>query len=164
MWGSCLLWPARIDLCHTIKASTKNIVGGSFQDLAAVIALVKDKSRIGVCFDTCHGFAAGYDLRTEDAYNETWRKFDEIVGLNYLKAFHVNDSMKELGSGRDLHQNIGMCHIFVLGDLFYLTLLLLNRQTQVPANSACPPFTSLCEILGLTASHLSSKHRCFQEA
>lgn len=89
------------------QASGKNIIGGSFEDLAAIIALVKDKSRIGVCFDTCHGFAAGYDLRTEDVYNDTWKKFDDIIGLKYLKAFHVNDSMKELGSRRDLHQNIG---------------------------------------------------------
>lgn len=72
-----------------------------------MITLVKDKTRIGVCFDTCHGFAAGYDLRSEEAYNETWKQFDDIIGLRYLKAFHVNDSMKGLASGRDLHQNIG---------------------------------------------------------
>lgn len=99
-WKSDLIYVFR-------KASRKNIVGGSFEDLAAVIELVKDKNRIGVCFDTCHGFAAGYDLRSEDAFNETWNQFDQIVGLKYLKAFHVNDSMKELASGRDLHQNIG---------------------------------------------------------
>lgn len=68
---------------------------------------MEDKNRIGVCFDTCHAFAAGYDLRSEDAFNATWKQFDDIVGLQYLKAFHVNDSMKDLGSGRDLHQNIG---------------------------------------------------------
>lgn len=82
-------------------------MGGSFEDLAAVIGLVKDKSRIGVCFDTCHAFAAGYDLRSEETFNATWKQFDEIIGLQYLKALHINDSVKGLGSRRDLHENIG---------------------------------------------------------
>jgi len=65
-----------------------NVIGSRFEELRDVIALVEDKSRVGVCIDTCHAFAAGYDLRTPEAFAETMRVFDEIVGLKYLKALH----------------------------------------------------------------------------
>jgi AP endonuclease-1 len=89
------------------KAGKNNIIGYQFEDLAAIIKLVNDKTRIGVCFDTCHAFAAGYDLRTPEAYAATFQKFDEIVGLSYLLAIHANDSKADFESHRDLHSNIG---------------------------------------------------------
>lgn len=132
------------------QASRKNIVGGSFEDLAAVIALVDDKSRIGVCFDTCHGFAAGYDLRSEDAYNETWRQFDDIIGLKYLKAFHVNDSMKGLGSGRDLHQNIGKTIACGCPGICYRGLMhLLRRWRTRPVRLSSPDARSAFRQLAI---------------
>lgn len=88
-------------------ATLGNTIGGTFADLAAIIKLVDDKSRVGVCLDTCHVFAAGYDLRTPEAYAETMKKFDDEIGLEYLKAFHVNDSKAPLSSHRDLHARIG---------------------------------------------------------
>lgn len=69
--------------------------------------MVKDKSRIGVCLDTCHLFASGYDIRTEKTFKNTFDEFDRIVGLKYLFAFHLNDSKGELGEGKDRHENIG---------------------------------------------------------
>lgn len=84
-----------------------NIIGSSFSDLATIISLVEDKSRVGVCVDTCHAFAAGYDIRSPEAYAKTMREFDEVVGLKYLKAFHLNDSKAPFSSHRDLHENIG---------------------------------------------------------
>ncbi|KAB2572118.1 putative dna-(apurinic or apyrimidinic site) lyase 1 protein [Lasiodiplodia theobromae] len=96
-----------LTLLETMAVFDGNTIGGTFEELAAVIALIDDKSRVGVCLDTCHVFAAGYDLRTPDAYNETIDKFDKVIGLPYLKAFHINDSKAPLGSGRDLHANIG---------------------------------------------------------
>jgi AP endonuclease 1 len=71
------------------------------------MGLMGDKSRVGVCIDTCHAFAAGYDLRTETEYEKTWKKFERIVGFKYLLGLHLNDSRSTLGSGRDLHANIG---------------------------------------------------------
>lgn len=65
-----------------------NVIGSKFEELRDIISQVEDKSRVGVCIDTCHAFAAGYDMRTPDAFAETMRKFDEIVGLKYLKALH----------------------------------------------------------------------------
>ncbi|EEY19784.1 DNA-(apurinic or apyrimidinic site) lyase [Verticillium alfalfae VaMs.102] len=88
-------------------AGAGNVVGTRFEDLRDVIALVDDKDRVGVCIDTCHAFAAGYDMRTPDAFAATMTAFDDIVGLQYLKALHLNDSKAPFDSHRDLHANIG---------------------------------------------------------
>ena len=88
-------------------ASLGNTIGGTFEDIADIINLVDQKDRVGVCLDTCHVFAAGYDLRTPKAYAETMEKFDNIIGLEYLKALHVNDSKAPFGSHRDLHARLG---------------------------------------------------------
>lgn len=86
------------------------VIGSRFSDLRDIIAGIKPEyqSRIGVCIDTCHTFAAGYDLRSPAAFQETLQEFDKVVGMRYLKALHVNDSKGPLGSQRDLHQNIGL--------------------------------------------------------
>ena len=85
-----------------------NVIGSTFEDLRDIIALVDDKERIGVCIDTCHIFAAGYDLRAPIAFKETLDEFDKIIGMKYLRALHLNDSKAPFGSHRDLHQNIGL--------------------------------------------------------
>lgn len=82
-------------------------VGFVFEHLAAIIEGVEDRERVGVCFDTCHAFAAGYDLRTSDAYEATFSEFDRIVGLEFLRAFHINDCKRELGSRVDRHASLG---------------------------------------------------------
>lgn len=88
-------------------AGAGNVLGGQFEDLRDIISHINDKSRVGVCLDTCHAFAAGHDLRTASTYAATMAKFDEIIGLKYLRALHINDSKAPLGSNRDLHANIG---------------------------------------------------------
>ena len=82
-------------------------VGHKFEHLAHIIQKVDKKVPIAVCIDTCHIFAAGYDIRTPEAWDATLKEFDEIVGLKYLRAFHVNDSMKDLGSRVDRHAPLG---------------------------------------------------------
>lgn len=91
-------------------AGTESIIGSRFTDLAQIIAEVEPehRNRIGVCIDTCHTFAAGYDLRTPDAFQKTFQELDEVVGLKYLKAMHLNDSKGMFKSKKDLHQNIGL--------------------------------------------------------
>lgn len=81
-------------------------LGGSFENLKQISDLTKSM-RIGYCFDTCHAFAAGYDIRTESGTKETFEKFDEILGIDNLKAFHLNDSKGDLGTHLDRHENIG---------------------------------------------------------
>jgi deoxyribonuclease-4 len=88
-------------------AGQGSAIGFKFEHLRYIIDLVDDKSRVGVCFDTCHGFAAGYDIKSEDGYEKTFREFDSIIGLNYLKGLHLNDAKKGLGSRVDRHESIG---------------------------------------------------------
>ncbi|MBN1576009.1 MAG: deoxyribonuclease IV [Chitinispirillaceae bacterium] len=82
-------------------------IGYRFEQLAAIIDGVEDKSRVGCCFDTCHAFAAGYDIRTAETYNETMAAFDRVVGLRYLRGLHINDAKSAFGSRVDRHHSIG---------------------------------------------------------
>jgi AP endonuclease-1 len=88
-------------------AADNNVIGNTFEDLRDIIALVDDKDRVGVCLDTCHAFAAGYDLRTPEAFKATMDDFESMIGVKYLRALHVNDSKAPFSSHRDLHANIG---------------------------------------------------------
>ena len=92
-------------------AGTKNNVGSKFEELKYIFDNVKDNSRIGFCFDTCHAFAAGYDLSSRKSTLDTIKTFDKIIGLKHLKVVHLNDSKGELGNGLDRHQHIGQGHI-----------------------------------------------------
>ncbi len=82
-------------------------LGFRFEHLAAIIAQVKDRSRVGVCLDTCHTFTSGYDLRTAAACEATFSEFDRIVGFRYLRGMHLNDSKPDLGSRVDRHASLG---------------------------------------------------------
>ena len=82
-------------------------LGYKFEHLAYIIDRVTDKERIGVCIDTAHIFAAGYDIRTKEAYEETMKKFDEIIGFKYLKGMHINDSKAKFASRVDRHHSLG---------------------------------------------------------
>lgn len=85
--------------------------GFKFEHLASIIDQVEDKSRVGVCIDTCHAYAAGYDISFREGFEQTFSDFEEIVGFEYLKGIHLNDSKKELGSRIDRHDSIGEGHI-----------------------------------------------------
>ena len=82
-------------------------LGFAFEHLAYLIERVEDKSRVGVCIDTCHAFAAGYDLRTAEACDKTFAELERVVGFGYLKGMHLNDAMKILGSHVDRHTPLG---------------------------------------------------------
>ncbi|WP_294083048.1 deoxyribonuclease IV [Proteiniphilum sp. UBA5384] len=82
-------------------------LGYTFEQIAHIIDKVEDKSRVGVCLDTAHTLAAGYEIRTEEGYDGTMSQFDRIVGFRYLKGIHINDSKKELGSRVDRHDSLG---------------------------------------------------------
>lgn len=102
-----------LDKTHSVTAVLENTagqgsnIGYKFEHLAAIIDKVEDKSRIGVCIDTCHAFAAGYDLRTFEACSETFKAFDEVIGFEYLRGMHLNDAKKGVGSRVDRHESIG---------------------------------------------------------
>ena len=101
-------WPggATMVLLET-TAGQGTCLGGTFAELAAIIERIEDKARVGVCLDTCHVFAAGYDLRSGEGYAATMAVLDAVVGLDRLKAIHLNDSRGTLGSHKDRHAHIG---------------------------------------------------------
>jgi deoxyribonuclease-4 len=82
-------------------------LGWKFEHIAAIIERIEDKSRVGVCIDTCHMFTAGYDIRTREAYDATWAEFDRVIGFQYLRGMHINDSKPDLGSHVDRHDSLG---------------------------------------------------------
>ena len=93
------------------SAGQGTCVGCTFEELGKMIRLVDDKRRVGVCFDTCHVFAAGYDIRTRDGYERAIDELERHVGLENVGAFHLNDSKRELGSRVDRHEHIGKGHL-----------------------------------------------------
>ena len=82
-------------------------VGFSFQHIAHIIGKVEDRTRVGVCIDTCHTYSAGYDIKTEEGYAQTFKEFDETIGAHYLRAIHLNDTKKAFASRVDRHDSIG---------------------------------------------------------
>lgn len=104
--------PEVITVIENMANAKSNLVGTAFSDLAAIIAQVEDKSRVRICLDTCHMFAAGYDIRTREGYKAVLKEFDDVVGNGYLGGIHLNDSKTELGSCKDLHENIGLSVVF----------------------------------------------------
>ena len=104
-------------------------LGHTFEQLAHIIDKVEDKSRVGVCIDTAHTLAAGYEIRTEETFEETFKSFEEIVGFKYLKGLHVNDSKKELGTKVDRHDSIGKG---VMGMLLFEMIMKDNRFDKMP--------------------------------
>jgi len=98
----------RVMLLLENTAGTRNSMGGSFEDIQHIIERLAYPKQVGVCFDTSHGFAAGYDLRTEAAVEQTIGQLDEMIGFEKLRLVHLNDSLGDLGSRIDRHEHIGM--------------------------------------------------------
>ncbi|NPA90222.1 MAG: deoxyribonuclease IV [Chloroflexi bacterium] len=125
-----------------ITAGTGGHLGYRFEQLAAIRERLREPERVGFCFDTCHAFAAGYDFRTREGYQEVMEEFDEILGLENLKAFHLNDSKHPLGSRKDRHTHIGQGHIGLDG---FRWLLNDPRFANVPMVLETPKSKDLHE-------------------
>lgn len=104
-------------------------LGFSFAQIAHIIDKVDDKERVGVCIDTCHTFAAGYNLATPEGYDATWNEFDREIGFKYLSAMHINDSKKGVGSRVDRHESLGLGAI---GKEFFEMLMRDPRMDNIP--------------------------------
>ncbi len=119
-------------------------VGNDFSQLRHIINKVNDKSRVGICIDTCHTFAAGYDI--VDEYDKVFEEFDKIVGMNFLKAIHLNDSKKGLGSRVDRHESIGKG---LIGIDFFKKLMKDERFDNIPIILETPDETIWAEEIKL---------------
>uniref|UniRef100_A0A3B0MAC1 Probable endonuclease 4 n=1 Tax=Arsenophonus endosymbiont of Trialeurodes vaporariorum TaxID=235567 RepID=A0A3B0MAC1_9GAMM len=127
---------------NIILAQTKNVIavientagkgsnlGFKFEHLAAIIEDIEDKQRVGICLDTCHAFAAGYDLRTKEACDNTFAQFNKIVGFQYLRAMHLNDAKSQFASHVDRHQSLGEGNI---GYTAFSYIIKDNRFDNIP--------------------------------
>ena len=104
-------------------------LGYSFEQLATLMELIDRPGRVGVCLDTCHAFAAGYDFSTKTSYDAVWNEFEQIVGFKYLRGMHINDTKKGLASHVDRHESIGKG---LLGREFFELLMRDNRFDNIP--------------------------------
>lgn len=124
-----------LDIVPNVTAVIENVagqgsnVGYTFEQLNYLISRINDKTRVGVCLDTAHTLASGYEIRTQETYNETLQHFDDVVGIQYLKAIHLNDSKKELGSRVDRHESMGMG---VMGMTLFSSLMKDPRMNNIP--------------------------------
>jgi len=114
-----------VTLCLENTAGQGSVIGHTFEQLRSIIDQAEHGNRLAVCFDTCHAFGSGYDIRTEQGFQEVLERFDSTVGLGLLKAFHLNDSVGELGSHLDRHQHVGRGRLgkepfrFLMNDLHF---------------------------------------------
>ncbi len=124
-----------LDQTAGVKAVIENTagqgsnLGHTFQQIAHIIDKVEDKTRVGVCIDSCHAFAAGYDLSTAEGYEATWKSFDETIGMKYLSGMHLNDTKKGLASKVDRHEVLGKG---MLGADFFSFLMNDPRMDNIP--------------------------------
>jgi len=121
--------PAELTFCLENTSGMKNSLGTSFEELARLLEKVRSKERIGFCLDTCHAFAAGYDVAKRAGLKKTLDEFDRLIGLERLKVLHLNDSKGELGSHKDRHEHIGEGHIGAAG---FRLILREKRLAHLP--------------------------------
>ncbi len=130
----------KTQLLIEISAGSGNVIGDTFEEIADILKAVNDKS-VGVCFDTAHAFASGYDLRTRDGIRKTFIEFDRLIGLDRLVMSHCNDSKVELGAKKDRHDHLGEGHIGIGGfsemlalkslkHLFWIVETPIERQVE----------------------------------
>lgn len=148
-----------LDKTEGVTAVLENVagqgsnIGYSFEQLAHIIDKVEDKSRVGVCIDTCHAYSAGYDLASKEGYQKTWRDFDDIIGRSYLKGMHLNDDKRELGSRIDRHETIGLG---TLGKDFFEMLVNDPNLDGIPLILETPDVTLWAEEIAWLYSRIDS--------
>lgn len=125
-------------------AGQGSTLGNTFEQLAFIRSQSEFKTRVGVCLDTCHVFAAGHDISTKAGYTKMWQSFEDVIGLSHLKAIHLNDSKKEVGSRVDRHTDIGKGHIGLEG---FSLLINDERFFDIPKILETPKKDGLSEDL-----------------
>ncbi|MBS1319918.1 MAG: deoxyribonuclease IV [Parabacteroides sp.] len=120
-------------------------LGYTFEQIAAILDRVEDKTRVGVCIDTAHTLAAGYDIKTEQGFTETFRHFDEVIGFSYLRGMHINDSKKDLATRVDRHDSIGKG---VMGMTTFKMLMADPRFDDIPLILETPDESIWAEEIG----------------
>jgi len=128
-------------------------MGHTFEQIRTIIDHVEDKSRVGVCIDTCHAFTAGYRLNTLEGYSLAWKKFGEFIGFEYLKGMHINDSKKEFGSRVDRHDSLGKGFI---GNELFQWIMNDPRMDGIPLILETPDEAIWAEEISLLKGYLKN--------
>jgi deoxyribonuclease-4 len=142
------------------NAGAGSTIGSSFEELGDILSGVGPSKRVGVCLDTCHVFVAGYAIHTAKGYEETWRAFDRLVGIDRLRAFHLNDAQFPFGSNRDRHEHIGKG---LIGEAGWKRLLRDERFRNHPGYLETEPdgvpkdLDALRSLAGVHASKASKR-------
>ena len=134
-WARSEFGGGTVQLVLETTSGQGSALGYSFDQLAKIISMLDDQKNAGVCLDTCHVYAAGYDIKTKQGYAKTMDMFDDIVGLEYLKAAHVNDCKSAFGSRVDRHEQIGKGNLGLDG---FRNLMNDKRLAKVPMNLETP--------------------------
>lgn len=132
----------RLQVLLETTAGQGTNLGFNFEQLSTIIKKVAAQERLGVCLDTCHVFAAGYDIGSEQGYADTWKQFEDVLGLDRLKVIHLNDAKKDLGSRVDRHEHIGAGAIGLEG---FRRLVNDERLTHIPMILETPKGTDYAE-------------------
>ncbi len=141
-------------------AGQGSAVGSTFEELGLIRHNTHHKKRIGFCFDTCHVFAAGYDISSPDSYNAVWDSFDALIGLEHLKAMHINDSKQKLCSHKDRHEHIGKGHIGLKGFEYLMNdprLIDIPKILETPKETLEDDLKNLQVLKGLINPHMQNQ-------
>jgi deoxyribonuclease-4 len=133
------------------SAGQKNNIGSKFEEIRVILDKLNSAREFGVCLDTCHTFAAGYDLRTEDNVNATIEQFNKIIGLKELKMVHLNDSKDKINSNRDRHEHIGFGNIGIEGFralLKHKAIMRLPLIMETPDDDKCDDLKIILDLIG----------------
>ncbi|MDV3166823.1 MAG: deoxyribonuclease IV [Vigna little leaf phytoplasma] len=149
------------NICLETMAGKGNEIGCCFQELSQIINLINNRSRISICFDTCHVFDSGYDIKNnfENIINE----FANWINLNYLKVFHINDSKNKLGSKKDRHENIGYGHIgfnALIEIIYHPHFLHLPKILETPFINNKPPYKEEIQMIRKKKMNTKLKFNC----
>ena len=123
--------PSKARIALETMAGQGTNLGAAFEHLVQLFELVDAENRLCVCFDSCHVFAAGYEISTEDGFNKTIERFDKIIGVQRLAAIHLNDSQYGLGAQKDRHEHIGQGKIGIEGFQFLVNDSRLNHLPMI---------------------------------
>jgi deoxyribonuclease-4 len=154
----------RVQVLLETTAGQGTTLGHRFEHLRRILELVRDPDRLGVCFDTCHVFAAGYALAPVKEYRATMRAFDRTVGLRRLRVFHVNDSLKPLGSRVDRHAHVGRGHLglepfrLLVNDRRFRSRPMILETPKEEANESDMDAVNLAVLRGLVEQERTADH------
>ncbi len=144
--------PGNTKILIETMAGQGSTIGHTFEQLAEIMTGVKQRSRVGVCVDTCHIFAAGYDFNTVEKYNAMWQRFDRIIGIDKLGLIHLNDSKKELASRVDRHAEIGDGQIAISAFKLIMNdpkLLAIPKILETPKEDLATDVKNIRKLIGL---------------